>query len=46
MNHADRRLSQERFGPLSSSCCKLGEGALRLPARTAERGLRVFRWAA
>ena len=26
--------------------CMICEGAFRLPARTAERGLRVFRWAA
>ena len=31
---------------LSSNCCKICEGAFRLPARTAERGLRVLRWAA
>ena len=37
---------RERFGLLSSNCCKICEGAFRLPARTAERGLRVFRWAA
>ena len=35
-----------RFGLLSSNSCKICEGAFRLPTRTAERGLRVFRWAA
>ena len=40
------KTDRSRFGPLSSNCCKTSEGALHLPARTAERGLRVFRWAA
>ena len=30
----------------ASVAYKICEGAFRLPARTAERGLRVFRWAA
>ena len=40
-----REDARSRFDLLGSNCCKTSEGALRLPARTAERELRVFRWA-
>ena len=42
-NH--RRLGdvRSRLGVLSSDCWSISEGSLRLPARTAGRGLRVFR---
>ena len=40
-NHRRREEVRSRFGPLSSNCCRTSEGALRLPARTAEREIRA-----